>query len=39
MYNKKFTIVWTDASPLDDCPANCNNGSTGVLQAFVVTIF
>ena len=39
MYNKKFTIVWTDANPTDICPADCNNGTTGVLQAFVVTIF
>lgn len=39
MYARKFTLVWTNANPSDACPAFCNDGSTGVLQAFVVTIF
>jgi len=35
MMNKKLCYVWTDAGP----DTNVNDGSTGDLQAFTVTIF
>ena len=35
MMDKKLCYVWTDAGP----DTNVNDGSTGDLQAFVVTIF
>jgi hypothetical protein len=38
MNNRRFTILFTNANPINACPF-CNDGSTGVLDAFVVTIF
>jgi hypothetical protein len=35
MLNKKLTYIWTDAGP----DTNVNDGSTGDLEAFAVTIF